>query len=206
MYSVLLFNYPNKVRITREQDGTLSARLHNPEMTLVVIDGIPVQPYDYSLIPNIPPSEVSSFEIIEYAKNFSRLYCDLYPSECAYAPSLGNVIAIYTHGKKGIYGMGKPVGIMRATVPVFSAPREFYSPKYKDIKPNDWEKPDLRALVHWEPILKTDNIGEESLSFYNADNVGKMKIIIEAISEKGEMAYQEIIYEVDGKEKIIIID
>lgn len=207
LYSVLLFNFPDKVRIIRLQDGNLYARLHNPEMTLVVIDGIPVQPYDYSHIPNIPPSEVSSFEIIEYAKNFSSLYCEIFPEGCPYAPTSGNVIAIYTHGKKGIYGVEKPVGIMQATVPVFSTPREFYSPKYKDIKPNDWKKPDLRALVHWEPVINTDNMGEKSISFYNADNVGKMKIIIEVISEKGEIAYQEIIYEVGGEEKeIIIID
>jgi hypothetical protein len=205
IYSVLLFNYPEKVNIIRGRDGNLYAKLYNGEMTLVVIDGIPVMHYAYSLIPNIPPSEVSSFEIIEYAKNFSSLYCKVFPQSCRYAPAWGNVIAIYTYGQNGIYGVTRPVGLMQASVPAFSAPREFYAPKYENPDSDDRNKPDLRALIHWEPVLKTDSLGNASVSFYNADNVGEMVVIVEAISENGEIGYQEIDYEIEGKEKEIII-
>lgn len=205
LYSVLLFNYPEKVRIVRNGNGDLYAKVVNGEITLVVIDGIPVRPWEYPFIPNIPPSEVSSFEIIEYAKNFSRLYCEVFPENCRYAPAWGNVIAIYTYGQKGIYGANKPVGIMQASVPVFSAPREFYAPKYENPRPDDWNKPDLRALIHWEPILKTDSLGKASASFYNADNIGKMMVVVEAISTNGEIGYQELEYEIEGAEKEIII-
>ncbi|MEO6730956.1 MAG: hypothetical protein ABIN01_07045 [Ferruginibacter sp.] len=70
LYSVLLFNFPDRVRIVTRGDGNLYAQLHNSEITLVVIDGIQVTPDQYPFIPNIPPSEVISSELIDYAKNF----------------------------------------------------------------------------------------------------------------------------------------
>ena len=88
---------------------------------------------------------------------------------------------------------------------MFSAPREFYAPKYDNIQRSDWYKPDLRALIHWEPILKTDSSGTASASFYNADNIGEMMVVVEAISEKGEIGYEEIVYEIEGKVQDIII-
>lgn len=200
LYSVLMFNFPDNVTIRRSCDGNLYARVNPSEPTLVVIDGFPVQPYEYPYIPNIPPSEVKSLEIIEGAKNFTKLYLKLFPFSMN-PPAWGDVIAIYTHGGNGIYGAKQPVGIVKAAVPVFAAPREFYTPKYENIQPEDWYKPDLRALVHWEPKLRADSTGKASASFYNADNLGEMMVVVEAISDKGELGYQEFIYKVKKNEE-----
>ena len=78
-------------------------------------------------------------------------------------------------------------------------------PKYGNPDSDDWAKPDLRALVHWEPVLKTNSLGNTSATFYNADIPGKMMVIVEVISENGEVGYQEIEYAIEGKEKEIII-
>jgi len=200
LYSVLMFNFPDKVIVTRARDGNLYARVNHNEITLVVIDGIPVKPYDYPFIPNIPPSEVKSFEIIEGAHNFSSLYLELFPMSTD-PPAWGDVIAIYTHAGNGIYGARSARGIMQAAVPVFAAPREFYAPRYENIQPEEWYKPDLRALLHWEPRLRTDNTGKAFATFYNADNLGEMMVVVEAISDKGELGYQELIYKVGKNEK-----
>lgn len=205
LYSVLMFNYPDKVIINRGSDGVLYARLHNFEMTLVVIDGMPVMPEEYELVPNIPPSEVVSFEIIEYADNFTSLYCTVHPPSCRFAPQTGNVIAIYTRGKKGLYGTNPPVGIMHTSIPVFSAHREFYAPKYDSPEDNKTNKPDLRALIHWEPLVATDSMGNATVSFYNADIPGQMLVVTEAISSDGKIGYREIEYEVEGKQEEFII-
>ncbi len=203
LYSVLLFNFPDKVIIQRGADGNLYARVNYSEMTLVVIDGVPVRDYEYPLIPNIPPGEVSSFEIIEHAKNFSKLYLEAYPQASPMdAPAWGDVIAIYTYGRKGIYGAHTPVGILQAAVPVFSVSKEFYVPTYENLKPDDWFKPDLRALVHWEPALKPDPTGRTSATFYNADIPGEMLVVVEGISDNGEIGYQEFIYHVKKREII----
>ncbi|TKG97246.1 hypothetical protein EYV94_02105 [Puteibacter caeruleilacunae] len=205
LYSVLLFNYPEKVRIERDREGFLVAKIMGSDLTLVVVDGVPVKAYEYSLIPNIPPSEVSSFEVIKCAKNFTSLFMDVYNTIPPPGIMCGGIIAIYTHGKKGIYGANQPVGIMQTSVPIFSATREFYAPKYENIKPEDWYKPDLRALVHWQPVMKTDSLGKAASSFYNSDNIGDVMVVIEAISENGEIGYKEVEYEVEGVEKELII-
>lgn len=200
LYSVLMFNFPDKVFVRRARDGNLYAKVSPFGITLVVIDGIPVRPYEYPFIPNIPPGEVKSFEIIEGARNFTSLYLELFPMSTD-PPAWGDVIAIYTHAGNGIYGAKSAKGIMQAAVPVFSAPREFYAPKYENIRPEEWYKPDLRALVHWEPKLRTDSIGKVSASFYNADHLGEMMVVVEAISDKGELGYQEFVYQVEKNEK-----
>jgi hypothetical protein len=201
LYSVLLFNYPDKIRIVRAGDGTLYAQHHNREVTLVVIDGIPVMPHDYNLIPSIPPSEVKSFEVIDYAKNFTSLYCELFPQGCLNAPAWGNVIAIYTYGKIGLFGANRAVGITKAAIPVFSPPRTFFAPKYDQPGGGDWKKQDLRSLIHWAPNVQTDSTGRSTVAFYNADLTGKMLVIAEAISPNGEIGYQQLTFDVRRKEE-----
>jgi len=194
LYSVLLARFPDKVTITRYYN-VLIAQVRKSQPTLIVIDGVPVHYEDYVLIPSIPTSEVSSFEIIENAKNFSKLYKEFWPeADPLNVRSEGDVIAIYTYGGKGILGAERTVGIVQTAVPVYSVPREFYTPNYKDIQSADWYKPDLRALIHWEPMLQADSLGKVSTTFYNADIVGEMQVVIEAISENGEIGYQEISY------------
>ncbi len=199
LYSVLLFRFPDKIRITQTRDF-LYAHCHNPEVTLVVIDGIPVMRESYSLIPNIPPGEVKSFEIIEYAERFAKFYMSVFPEVHPLdVPRLGNVIAIYTYAGKGLHGVSKPVGMRKKSVPVFSATREFYAPKYESISPEDWVKPDLRSMVHWEPNIKADSLGGVSLSFYNSDNLGEILVVVEAISDEGDIGYKKYVYNVKKK-------
>jgi glucose-6-phosphate isomerase len=64
------------------------------------------------------------------------------------------------------------------------------------MQPEEWYKPDLRALIHWQPQIVTDSLGKAQTSFYNADNLDKVQIVVEAISENGEIGYQELFYEV----------
>jgi hypothetical protein len=194
LYSVLLFNYPDQVRVRRYGD-ILYASLYNSEVTLVVIDGIPVNVLNYSLIPGIPPSEVKSFELIEYADNFRSLYCEVLPTDCgANTPVVGNVIAIYTYGGKGIFGVSPAVGIMKTAVQAFAAPKEFYAPKYESLRKEELEKPDLRSLIHWDPHVKIDSLGKATATFYNSDKTGNIIIIAEAISSDGEIGHTELIY------------
>lgn len=100
--------------------------------------------------------------------------------------------------QKGIYGVEKPKGIMKTTIPVFSPSKEFYAPKYDNAaQQDDLQKPDLRSVIHWQPILKTDNFGMGKTSFYNADIAGEMMVVVEAVSEDGYVAYEEFIYKVE---------
>lgn len=199
LYSLLLQSFPDKVTIVRDTIGVLHA-IVNQMPTLVVIDGIPVVFRDYGLIPSISPSEVTSFEIIENAVGFMNFYCYVHTeilTLCGLAaPPIGNIIAIYTRAGIGLLGAYEPKGLTQSTVPVFDSPKEFYAPKYHNIQPDDWKYPDSRSLIHWQPILKTDDLGKATTSFYNTDNKGEMTVIIEAISDKGEIGYKELDYQI----------
>ena len=59
-------------------------------------------------------------------------------------------------------------------------------------------KPDLRSVVHWQPEIKTNSLGKATTTFYNGDLTGEMLIVVEILSENGEIGYQELVYEVDG--------
>ena len=199
LYSVLLFNFPDEVSILRVR-GDLYA-IVNREWTLVVIDGIPVRREQYPFIPSIPPSEVKSFEIIRNAKNFRNLFCEYYPEGCTDpgAPTYGNVIAIYSFAGKGLNSIRPTIGMNKMNVPVFAPTREFYAPKYDQLKEADWTKPDLRNLIHWQPLLQTDSSGKTQFSFYNADIPARVQVVVEAITESGEIGYREFYFDVRKK-------
>ncbi len=202
LYSVIKFNYPEMVRILKLRDFLYAEVLGSPGPTLVVIDGKPVMHYDYPLIPNIPPSSVSSFEIIKNSKAFRKHFLTVFPYVHPLdAPGFGNIIAIYTHAGKGLHGAKHTKGMLTAAVPVFSPPYEFYAPKHANLQPDDWYARDLRALIHWEPIITVDSAGKASVEFYNADHLGDMQIVIEAVSEKGNIGYRELVYEVTSRDR-----
>ena len=191
-----MFSFPAEIEIRRIGQNLYAHVYDAPGMTLVVVDGIPVMEYDYSLIQKIPPGEVSSFEIIKGATNLLLAVVPDITIEELNVNTKGNVIAIYTQSGKGLHGVQSPVGIMSTTVPVFSPRQEFYAPKYKNLTNDDWIKPDLRALVHWKPSLEIDTLGYVSHAFYNADNTGEMLVVVEAISDTGAIGYKEFVYDV----------
>jgi hypothetical protein len=77
----------------------------------------------------------------------------------------------------------------------FNKVREFYSPKYD--KPGAADQiPDLRTTVYWNPRIKTDEKGQTSFSFFNADGPGTYKVIIEGINAAGELGREVYRYTV----------
>ncbi|MGB5941758.1 MAG: hypothetical protein WBG71_02665 [Leeuwenhoekiella sp.] len=201
LYSILLFEYADIVRIDRDSNQVMRAQVLF-DTTLVVVDGIPVLDYEYDLIPNIDPSEVKSVEIIEFAKNISTLYATAYPqSDPREWPNIGHVIAIYTHGGRGLSGTQESKGILTTSVPVFEPQKTFYAPTYPEASGFVNQEKDVRAVIHWEPHLKIDDNGKAKLSFYNADIEGQVQIIVEAMTATGKIGYSRLIYWVSEKHK-----
>ncbi|WP_372754833.1 hypothetical protein [Mariniflexile sp.] len=209
LYSLLQFNYPNDVGIIDTGDY-LVAYVYGSDRTIVIIDGIAVKPLDYPYLESLPTEEIKSFEIIN-RPTYPRYYdSDLNrPSfsneDQMFAPTESvsegrtSIISIYTYTGKGYYGVQRPKGIYKGSVQGFTPKREFYAPKYDADDINDWKIPDLRSVVHWLPNFNTDENGEAKVEFYNADNIGDMLVIIEGITNQGNIGYFETTYSVDKK-------
>ncbi|GAA4334905.1 TonB-dependent receptor plug domain-containing protein [Mucilaginibacter gynuensis] len=78
----------------------------------------------------------------------------------------------------------------------FSRAREFYIPKYNHPK-TVTELPDLRSTIYWNPEVKTGADGKAKFSFFNADDPGNYKVIIEGINAAGELGRQVYRYKVE---------
>lgn len=205
LYSVLLFNYPKEIEIETFPDGFMLAHVvagdKKREATLVMINGELVKEFNYNLIPDIPPSEVKSVELIKYAKRFVETYVTVFPEVHPLdAPKLGHIISIYTHGNVGLHDLSKPRGQFHTSIPVFSISKEFYAPKYDTPELLNSNRPDLRSLVYWEPEVKTVGTKNATVEFYNGDNLGEMLIIVEGVSENGKIGYKELTYNVGEKD------
>ncbi|MFD2826820.1 hypothetical protein ACFSYG_10060 [Leeuwenhoekiella polynyae] len=200
LYSVLLFNFPDKINIVRK-NGELRAEVNFSETTLVIVDGQPVTEWSYNLIPYMPVSEIESFEIIEYAKNFSSLYQEVHPfASPLEVPVWGHVIAIYTYGGNGLFAAERPKGIIKERVQVFSEPEAFYTPKYDTQQTLHTNNPDLRSTLYWEPNLEIDESGMAEVEFYNPDNTGTMLILVEAVSPQGTLGYKILDYQLEERD------
>lgn len=78
----------------------------------------------------------------------------------------------------------------------FNNARAFYSPRYEHAKTIE-EIPDLRSTVYWDPAVKTGPDGRAKFVFFNADDPGNYKIIIEGINAAGELGRQVYRYKVE---------
>ncbi|MCH7412704.1 hypothetical protein MM213_04350 [Belliella sp. R4-6] len=204
LYSVLKFSFPKDIQIYTDFDlqpgGGLRAKvIGGGDVDIVVIDGIAIKRDEYKFVDGIPPSEVTSVEIIRFAQDFAPLW---WTTDLGNEPPKSlNIIAIFTQAGKGLSGAYRRQGVSEFSVPVFAMVKEYYTPKYDVLNSESWIKPDLRAILHWERSKNTIN-GKAETSYYNGDLTGDVRVIIEAVSNEGKIGYYEFEYEVlDRKSK-----
>ncbi|WP_136482549.1 hypothetical protein [Cognatitamlana onchidii] len=183
-----------------------AAHVVNADFTLVYIDGEVVSGLEYEFLPYLPVRSVKSVEILRRPKGMfvdylREAYPRLNPFERDSAANMSNiaVLSIYTFGSNGISALMPTKGIYKGRVSGLSVKKEFYAPKYAVLKPEDWDIPDLRALLHWEPSLYTNQRGKAQIEFYNDDSIGDKLIIIETITPDGKIGYSETTYGIEEK-------
>jgi hypothetical protein len=55
----------------------------------------------------------------------------------------------------------------------------------------------LRSTIYWNPEIRTDNDGNASVEYYNADRPGIYKIIVEGIDDHGNLGRLVYRYKVE---------
>ncbi len=103
------------------------------------------------------------------------------------------VIVITTKTGKGSTASTYAPGMLAYSPKGLFANRQFYSPKY-DTNPDS--KPDFRTTVYWNPHLVSDANGKASINFFNTDQVGNYRILIEGIDAFGNLARKVVTYQV----------
>jgi len=198
LYNILNFKFQDEVTIKKLPGNSRFASVIGGGPTLVIIDGNAFPFQLYNQLQFISPDDIRSVDIIKFAKNFQEVASKVFPNvPLGLLPDVGSLISIHTYSGKGLFSLGgAPVGINHLQLDGFSASKQFYAPKYNQPSANDLAKPDLRALIHWDPSIKTDNNGKASVDYYNSDLRGEVLIIVEAISDNGKIGYQEYTYRI----------
>ncbi len=149
----------------------------------IVLDGMNMGP-DFSL-DDIIVNDVESVEILKTIGNTA-----IYGSGGS-----NGVIVVTTKrgaGTENNYARYSP-GIVTYAPKGYYLGRQFYSPKYT-ATPDP--KPDLRTTVYWNPHFGTDAIGKTSINYFNTDQKGTYRIVVEGADGVGNLARKVFTYQV----------
>lgn len=134
-------------------------------------------------INSLPPAEVEKIEILTTPSNTSQ-----YGSRGAYG-----VLSITTRKGTPIDNEISATKTNAFSTKGYSTNRQFYSPKY-DVNPDS--KPDLRTTVYWNPNMVANTDGKFSFNYFNTDQTGLYRVVIEGVDELGNLARKVYTYEV----------
>jgi hypothetical protein len=204
IYSVLSAKYPDLVRIILVPGipPWYYAKVVKSNITLVLIDNIPVYIEDYRFIQDIPIEEVESLDIIIKAKDVYRYASEIFGTgNINFGTNVVSYLIIYKKSGKGLFGTTKTEGVRTDEIAGFSKSVSFYSPTYETLTNQDWVIPDNRSVIHWSPDITLNSKGEYTLEFYNDDFIGEVSVIVEAISKDGKLGYLEKTHTINAAER-----
>ena len=151
----------------------------------------------------VDPCEYQSF-ILDSTANINKIYL-VHESPAIEAMALGAgnlnriggkprpVISIFT--KNGAWRMADDPSIVYYAPKGYDRVKEFYTPKYDNAKQP--QVADLRSTVYWNPRVLTRTIGQAKVSYFNSDQTGTYRVIIEGINADGQLARQVYKYKVE---------
>nr|WP_294899073.1 TonB-dependent receptor plug domain-containing protein [uncultured Pedobacter sp.] len=147
-----------------------------------ILDGMDI---DSDMVNSINMSDIESIEVLK-----SIGYTAIYGGRGG-----GAIIILNTKtGKSGFTDAYIP-GLVTYSPKGIVKWKEFYVPNYADPKVNT-KVADLRTTIYWAPNIITDSLGHANVSFYNGDNTGKYRVILEGTDLNGHLARKVINYNV----------
>jgi hypothetical protein len=155
--------------IYEEKTGGFYAR---GDRLKIYMDGIE----DRIGIVDLLPSQM--FEKVEYVK--SGIFANINYK--------GGILFFYS--KRGMKNEKpayiKPQGMESLQVIGYTVSRKFYTPVYDS--PEGLEKKgDIRNTIWWNPLVMTDSTGVAIETFFQSDETGEMKIVVEGLTTDGKL-------------------
>jgi len=164
---------------------------------LILVDGVPII---FIVEPNMP----MNWDLNTSMQDIDKVEILKGTSAAIFGSRGGNgVIAIYT--RKGVdpeIRKAELVGAITQRVAGFSTSREFYSPQYTP-ENVDSPEPDHRTTLYWNPNISTEN-GKAELSFFTADDLAYYRIIVEGITDDGNICLGSSGFVVDKRFKQVL--
>ncbi len=147
----------------------------------VYVDGMPV---DVNYLLSIDPKGIASIEVFN-SDGLSGIN--------QRSNTLGVVVVNMKEVKKvkiskdQLKELFPPNNVVTIKPKGYSAERSFYVPKYAGPK-TTLQAQDYRTTIYWNPIVLTDKDGKGSFEFYNSDDKGPYKVILEGVDANGNVA------------------
>jgi len=111
-----------------------------------------------------------------------------------HAGSNGVIIITTKPGKERTNFNTRAPGMLAYNPKGYYAVKQFYVPQY-DVNPDN--KPDLRTTVYWDPNLVSDASGNAKINYFNTDQTGVYRVVIEGIDAYGNIARKTFNYQVN---------
>jgi hypothetical protein len=89
----------------------------------------------------------------------------------------------------------KPQGMESLRVIGYTVSRKFYTPDYESPEEPE-KKEDIRNTIWWNPLVRTDSTGVAIETFYQSDESGELKIVVEGVTKDGKLCRGVSIYSV----------
>lgn len=167
--------------VTIRNGMAYSTRANGGAMT-IVLDGMNMGS-DFTL-DDIVVQDVESVEVLRTIGNTA-----------IYGFNGANGVLVITTKRGGSntnYNRYSP-GIVTYAPKGYTISRQFYSPKYDTNQDN---RPDLRSTVYWNPHVITNEQGTANINYFNTDQAGTYRVVIEGIDIYGNLARKVYTYEV----------
>ena len=136
---------------------------------MILLDGIPV--FDADDMIAFDPRKINKMEVVTHT---------FYTGPEAHS----GIVSFFTYDQDPAV-VKLPSNAIATDYPGFLYERSFYSPVYSTQQEIENRIPDFRNTLHWEPVIKPDDAGKYSLSFYTSDLPGRYVIVAEGITKEG---------------------
>ena len=158
--------------VTVSADGGISIR--GGGTPLVLVDGTPMEDFRFEMV-NI--LDVESIDVFKTS------------SAAMFGTRGGNGAISITTRRGGGTSRSGDFGVNCASIaPIgFQQPVEFYSPTYETLEAKNLGLPDYRTTIYWKPDVILSDDGKASFDFYTSDFPTTYSVVIEGISNDGEI-------------------
>lgn len=138
---------------------------------LVLLDGVPLS--DINKIFSYDPLKVKKLDVIQTAYMLGQ--------------SKFNGIASFSTYDGVFDGFELNPKLVAIDYDGLQLQREFYSPVYETKEQIESRLPDFRNTLLWSPDIITDREGKAAIQLYSCDRKGKYIIVVQGMSENGEL-------------------